>query len=144
GLMISAFARGARVLQDPALAARATRAAEFLWERLRAPATADRPRRWRSGEAKGAGQLDDYAYLTLGYFDLYQATFDPRWLERAGALTEAQNARFWDDAHGDYFESPAGASSIAVRMKDAFDGAEMAGNSVAAWNLLTLGTLLDR
>jgi uncharacterized protein YyaL (SSP411 family) len=144
GLMISAFARGARVLQDPALAARATRAAEFLWERLRDPATGELRRRWREGEAKGAGQLEDYAYLTLGYFDLYQATFDPRWLERAVALTEAQNARFWDDAHGGYFESPAGDASIAVRMKDAFDGAEMAGNSIAAWNLLTLGTLLDR
>ena len=144
GLMISAFARGARVLGDPALAARATRAADFIWDRLRDPASGDLHRRWREGEAKGAGQLEDYAYLALGYFDLYQATFDPRWLERAVALTETQNARFWDDAHGGYFESPAGDASIAVRMKDAFDGAEMAGNSVAAWNLLMLGTLLDR
>ena len=35
GLMISAFARGARALQEPALAARGERAAEFLWERTR-------------------------------------------------------------------------------------------------------------
>src|SRR5205807_384063 len=38
----------------------------------------------------------------------------------------------------------AGDGSIAVRMKDSFDGAEMAGNSIAAWNLQALGTLLDR
>ena len=144
GLMISAFARGARVLGDPGLAARAARAAGFVWDRLRDPATGELHRRWREGEAKGAGQLEDYAYVALGYFDLYQATFDPRWLERAVALTEAQNARFWDDAHGGYFESPAGDSSIALRMKDAFDGAELAGNSIAAWNLLMLGTLIDR
>jgi len=144
GLMISAFARGARALQEPALAARGERAAEFLWERLRDPATGALYRRWREGEAKGAGQLDDYAYATLGFFDLYQATFDPRWLERAVALTEAQDARFWDDKDGGFFESPAGDGSIAVRMKDSFDGAEMAGNSIAAWNLQALGTLLDR
>ena len=144
GLMISAFARGARVLGEPALAARAGRAAEFLWTNLRDPATGELHRRWREGEAKGAGQLDDYAYATLGFFDLYQATFDPRWLERAVALTEAQDARFWDDGHGGYFESPAGDASIAVRMKDSFDGAEMAGNSIAAWNLQMLGALLDR
>ena len=144
GLMISAFARGARVLGQPALGERAARAGEFLWDRLRDPVTGELHRRWREGEAKGAGQLDDYAYATLGFFDLYQATFDPRWLERAVALTEAQDARFWDDGHGGFFESPAGDASIAVRMKDSFDGAEMAGNSIAAWNLLMLGTLLDR
>jgi uncharacterized protein YyaL (SSP411 family) len=144
GLMISAFARGARVLGEPALAARAQRAAEFLWEHLRDPATGAMRRRWRDGEAKGAGQLDDHAYVALGFLDLYQATFDPRWLERAVQLTEAQIARFWDEAHGAFFESPAGDASIALRMKDGFDGAEMAGNSIAAWNLQTLGVLLDR
>jgi uncharacterized protein YyaL (SSP411 family) len=144
GLMISAYARGARVLGEPALAARAERAAEFLWKELRDPADGAMRRRWRDGEAKGAGQLDDHAYVALGYFDLYQATFDPRWLERAVALTEAQIARFWDDEHGGFFESPAGDASIAVRMKDAFDGAEMASNSIAAWNLQMLGALLDR
>ncbi|HEY2956040.1 MAG TPA: thioredoxin domain-containing protein [Candidatus Eisenbacteria bacterium] len=144
GLMISAFARGARVLGDPALAARAARAAEFVWDRLRDPATGELRRRWREGEARGAGQLDDYAYVTLGFFDLYQATFDPRWLERAVALTDAQIARFWDEQQGGFFESPAGDPSIAVRMKDGFDGAELAGNSIAAWNLQMLAVLLDR
>jgi len=144
GLMISAFARGARVLGEPALAARAERAAEFLWKELRDPKGGAMLRRWRDGEARGAGQLDDYAYVALGFFDLYQATFDPRWLERAVALTDAQIARFWDDEHGGFFESPAGDASIAVRMKDAFDGAEMASNSIAAWNLEMLGALLDR
>ena len=144
GLMISAFARGARVLSEPRLAARAGRAGEFLWKELRDPATGEMRRRWRAGEAKGAGQLDDYAYVALGCFDLYQATFDPIWLERAVALTDAQIARFWDEAQGGFFESPAGDPSIAVRMKDAFDGAEMASNSIAARNLLMLGALLNR
>ncbi len=144
GLMISAFARGARVLGDPELAARAGRAAEFVWSRLYDEHTGALGRRWRDGEAAGAGQLDDYAYYALGLLDLYGATHDPRWLERAVRVTEAQIERFYDPAGGGFWESPAGDPSVRVRMKDGFDGAEMAGNSIAALNLVVLGRLLDR
>ena len=147
GLMISAFARGARVLGDPQLAARGARAGEFVWAHLvtESPGQPLRlARRWRAGEAAGAGQLDDYAFLAFGYLDLYGATHDPRWLERSVAITEAMVARFYDPAHGGFFESPGSDPSIAVRMKDGFDGAEIAGNSIAAWMLVSLGRLLDR
>jgi uncharacterized protein YyaL (SSP411 family) len=141
GLMISAYARGARALDDPALAARAAKAADFIWTHLRDSKTGALTRRWRDGEAKGAGQLDDYAYYTLGLIDLYEATLEPRWLERAVAVTTVQIERFWDEDQGGFFESPAGDPHITVRMKDGFDGAEMAGNSIAAQNLQCLGVL---
>ncbi|HEY3217004.1 MAG TPA: thioredoxin domain-containing protein [Candidatus Eisenbacteria bacterium] len=144
GLMISAFARGARILGDPELAKRGVGAAEFVWQRLRDPRSGDLKRRWRAGEAKGLGQLDDYAYYALGLVDLYGATLDPRWLERAVTVTEAAVARFWDEQDGGFFESPAGDPSIKVRMKDGFDGAEIAGNSIASYVLQLLATLLDR
>ena len=144
GLMISAFARGARVLDDPALGVRAERAATFVWEQLHDPATGTMRRRWRSGEAAGAGQLDDYMYVALGFLDLYGATFDPKWRERAEQVTSQALDRFWDEQNGGFFESPAGDPHVRIRMKDDFDGAEMAGNSVAAWVLQTLAELLDR
>ncbi len=144
GLAIAACARGARVLGDPALAAAAERAATFVWERLRDPATGALRRRWRDGEAGGEGQLDDHAYVVRGLLELYGATFDPLWLERAVAVTESQVARFWDEADGAFFESPSGDASVRVRMKDGFDGAEMAGNSVAAENLVRLAALSER
>jgi hypothetical protein len=143
GLMISAFARGARVLGDAALGERATSAAEFVWTHLR-DARGARLRRWREGEARGAAQLDDHACLALGMIDLYGATFDPLWLARATELTEAMIAGFWDESDGAFFESPGGDPAIKVRMKDAFDGAELAGNSIAALVLVRLGRLLDR
>jgi uncharacterized protein YyaL (SSP411 family) len=158
GLMISALARGARVLDQPALAARAVGAAEFIWTELRDGARpAGSPghgseatgpvvlaRRWRDGEAAGAGQLADYADYALGLVELYQATHDPLWLERALEVTEAMVERFFDAEHGGSYESPAGDSSIKVRMKDGFDGAEIAGNSVAAYVVQLLGALLGR
>jgi uncharacterized protein YyaL (SSP411 family) len=144
GLMISAFARGARVLDDAALGERAERAATFVWDRLRDPKSGALSRRWREGEASMPGQMDDYAYYALGLIDLYQAGHDPRWLERAVQVTEAMVERFWDEQDGGFFESPAGDPHVRVRMKDGFDGAEMAGNSIAALDLQILGTLLDR
>jgi hypothetical protein len=144
GLMISALARGARVLGDPDLAVRAERAADFVWSKLHDERTGTLVRRWRDGEAAGAGQLDDYAYYALGLIDLYGATHDPRWLERAVLVTEAQIARFYDAKDGGFWESPAGDPALRLRMKDGFDGAEMAGNSIAAQNLIVLGRLLDR
>jgi len=144
GLMIATLAQGARVLDEPEYARRATRAAEFVWQRLGEGERGGLRRRWREGEAAQAGQLDDYAYYVHGLIELYAATFEPRWLERAVTLTQMQIARFWDEQDGAFFESPAGDPSIRVRLKDGYDGAEMAGNSIAAWNLQQLAVLLDR
>ena len=139
GLMISAFARGARVWDARARARRC--AATGLGDKHANGALA---RRWRAGEAGAPGQMDDYAYLALGLVDLYQAGHDPVWLDRAAQVVETMVARFWDPRDGGFFESPAGDVRIRVRMKDGFDGAEMAGNSIAALDLQLLGTLLDR
>jgi hypothetical protein len=149
GLMISALARAARVLGDGApndapWSGRAVKAAEFVWTHLRDPQTGALRRRWCDGEAGSPGQLDDYAYYAFGLIDLYGATFDPVWLERAVAVTEAMMARFWDGEEGGFFGSPSGDPSIKVRMKEGFDGAELAGGSIATWDLQVLGTLLDR
>jgi hypothetical protein len=144
GLMIAAFARGARVLGDPALAHRAVRAAEFVWNALRDGGDGPLRRRWREGEAAGEGQLADHAALALGFVDLYQATHEPPWLARAATLTGELLERFRDPRDGGFFESPPGDPSIRVRLKDGFDGAEIAGNSLAAQVVQTLGALLGR
>jgi uncharacterized protein len=144
GLMIGAYARGARALDDPALAERSRRAAEFVWTHLRDPRTGALHRRWRDGETALAGQLDDYADVALGFLELYQATFDPVWLERSAEITHQMIDRFYDHANGGFFESPAGDASVKLRLKDEFDGAEIAGNSIAAEVLERLAALLDR
>jgi uncharacterized protein YyaL (SSP411 family) len=143
GLMIAALAHGARTLDAPDLSARAARAAEFVWTRLRT-AEGGLLRRYRDGEAALPGQLDDHAYFARACLELYTATHEPRWLERAAAVTETMLARFWDDHDGAFFESPRDASGIAIRLKDGYDGAELAGNSVATEVLLRISTLLER
>ena len=150
GLMIAAFAYGARTLErgaagrDPgSLAGRAERAAEFVWARLRV-ADGALLRRYRDGEAALAGQLDDHAYFARACLELFAATTEPRWLERAASVTETMLARFWDEEDGAFFDSPADANGVSVRLKDGYDGAELAGNSVAAEVLVRVASLMER
>jgi uncharacterized protein YyaL (SSP411 family) len=144
GLMIGAFARGAVALDDAALAARAERAGAFAWKTLYDAPTGALARYARGGVARGVGQLDDYANLCVGCLDLYRATFDAAWLERALVLAEGMIARFADADEGGFFESPGGDASVRARLKSDFDGAETAGNSQAALALVRLAAWTDR
>src|SRR4029450_5188550 len=95
------------------------------------------PRSVLDGAATGEGYLEDYAFLTAGLLDLFEATGDPRWLARALALQDVLDAHFADPAGG-YFRTADDAESLLIREKPDFDGAEPSGNSVALENLLRL------
>jgi len=144
GLMISALAKGAQVLGEPAHLAAATRAAEFLQRELWDDAAGVLYRTWREGRSDIAAFAEDYAYLIQGLLDLYEAGFEIRWLQWAGRLQDALDAQFSDAERGGYFNSRAGAADVIVRLKDDYDGAEPAPNSVAAANLIRLDWLAGR
>ncbi len=163
GLMISALARGHQVLGGsgaegrdgplgrpqgtarPAVAPylqAATRAAEFIQRELSAPATDTLYRSWREGRSDIPGFAEDYAYLIQGLLDLYEAGFELRWLQWAVKLQARMDALFWDSERGGYFNSRADDPSVIVRLKEDYDGAEPAPNSVAAMNLIRLDWML--
>jgi len=145
GLAIAALARAGRVLGDASMVADAARAATFVWDALRDPASGALRRHWSAGWAAGEGQLDDHAYVTHGLIELWASTHDAAWLAKAAELARTMVARFDDPADGGFFDSPdadpASSAGVLVRMKDGFDGAELAGNSVAALNLARLDAL---
>ncbi len=142
GQMIGALARGGAVLHDTELIRAAGKAAAFIRENLYDQETKQLQRRYRQGESGLAGQLDDYAFLTSGLIDLYQVEQDPKWLEWALELTTTQIRLFWD-AKGDGFFDSLQDPTLVIRMKNDYDGAEPAANSIAAENLVRLGRLTD-
>jgi uncharacterized protein len=141
GMMISAFAKGAQALDEPRYAAAATRAAAFL----RAKLWRDDGllRRYRDGDSAIAAFLDDYACLTNGLVDLYEATFNFAHLEWAEQLAAKAVARF-EDPKGGFFSTPEGQGDLVLRLKDDYDGAEPSANSVMTLALLRLARFRNR
>ena len=136
GLMISAFARAAQVLEEPRYLAAAQRAAGFVETRLFDPNRGRLLRRHCQGETAIDGFADDYAYFIQGLLDLYEASLDVKWLKWALDLQKRQDALFWDKNTGGYFSTTGTDPSILLRLKDDDDGAEPSPNAVAAMNLL--------
>ena len=140
GQAIGALARGSMILQEPHLLEAALQTASFTKQHLYDEGSQSLYRRYRNGEAGLPGQLHDYTYLVAGLLQLYQASHDPKWLKWATELTQKQMELFWNEDGGYFFDS-VDDPTLKVRMRAEYDGAEPAGNSVAALNLLLLGQM---
>jgi uncharacterized protein YyaL (SSP411 family) len=143
GLMISALARAYRILGDEAYRTAAERAADFVAAELHDGARGVLFRCWRGTRGDTEGFAEDYAMLVQGLLDLYEATFEVRWLQWADWLQTKMDELFWDEEGGGYFNSAAWDTSLVLRLKEDYDGAEPAPGSVAAMNLLRLAARWD-
>src|SRR5437868_15068525 len=143
GLMISAYARGAQVLDEPRYLEIATRAAKFLQTDLYDPSRKILYRNYRGDRSDIEAFADDYAFVIQGLLDLYEASFDVEWLKFAVQLQETQDRLFFDEKNGGYFSTSGKDESVFLRMKDDNDGAEPSASSIAALNLLRLSQFRD-
>jgi uncharacterized protein YyaL (SSP411 family) len=139
GLMISAHARAALVLGDSRYAQRAERAAEFLLQKLRKGERLFRS--FKDGRAQHDGYLDDYAFLTAGLLDLFEATGNLQWLREAISLDGVVEAHYEDRSNGGFFLTADDHERLLARERPSYDGAEPAGSSVEILNLLRLSEL---
>jgi uncharacterized protein YyaL (SSP411 family) len=86
------LARAAAAIQsfDPSksenLFSAALKAATFIKENLYDESAKVLYRVWREGRGDTQGFADDYAFLIEGLIDLYEATFDEKWLRWADDL----------------------------------------------------------
>jgi len=144
GLMISSFALAAQALGDERYLAAARRASRFILSRLYDPAAGTLLRRYRDGEAAISGFLDDYAFLIAGLLDLYEACFELEFLQTAERLADRMIERFEDAPHGGFYATAEGDSSLVLRLKDDYDGAEPSGNSMAVLVLARLAAMTGR
>lgn len=136
GLALSAFAQAARICAREDYHRVATELGAFLLQRMSREG-GGLWRRYRDGKAGIDGTLEDYAYLTSGLIDLYEATFDPRWLGAAMDLARQSVARFWvaEDAAFCLVED---APDLLARVRDDGDSGLPAPQSVAVAALLRL------
>jgi uncharacterized protein len=143
GLMISAYARAAQVVDEPRYLESATRAANFVRAHLWDDSRKTLFRSYREGRSAVEGFADDYAFVVQGLLDLYEASFDVEWLKVATQLQETQDRLFFDEKSGGYFTTSGKDASVLLRMKDDNDGAEPAASSIAGLNLFRLSQFRD-
>ncbi|HEV7483896.1 MAG TPA: thioredoxin domain-containing protein [Solirubrobacterales bacterium] len=98
-------------------------------------------RTYKDGEARLNAYLEDHAFLLEALLTLYEATFEPRWFERAQALADEIVARFGDPERGGFFSTSADHEQLIARRKEIGDHPIPSGNSSAALGLLRLGAL---
>jgi len=135
-LMISAFARASRVFNDPEFEKMATRAADFIFNNL-FDDSGRLLRRWRDGEARFPAYLCDHAQLSVACLDLYEATYDPVWFQKAVELSDKIN-RLFRNPDGPYYDTGTDGEVLLTRNAEGYDGVEPSGNSSLAHAFLRL------
>jgi uncharacterized protein YyaL (SSP411 family) len=140
GLMIAALAKASAVLDDGQYREAAQKAADFVLSKLR-DSDGRLLKRYRGGEAGLSGHAEDYAFVVWGLLELYEATFELKYLQQAIELNRIFLAEFWDAQNGGFFFTSIAAETLLVRSKEIYDGAIPSANSVAAGNLARLSRI---
>ncbi len=138
GLMISAFAKAFQVFHDDVFKKTAITAADFILDNL-SQVDGRLLHRFRDNEAGIHANIDDYAFFIQGLLDLYEASFEIRFLEKAILLNEIVIKYYWNRKSGGFYFTPSDGEKLLVRQLEIYDGAVPSGNSVAFLNLLRIG-----
>ena len=139
GLMISAMARAYQVTGADRYLRAAIAAADFILQRMVCEGRLLHT--YKDGRAQILAYQDDYAGVINGLLDLYEASFERRFLAAAERWAAEMVARFWDEDRGGFFYAGAEATDLIVRTKNPFDNATPSGNSLGALVLLRLGAM---
>ena len=137
GLAVSALAEGGLVL-DGNYAGTAADALAFVREHCWDSRQRHLHRRYKDGEVRVEGYLEDYAFLGKGALDLYQATGDVEHLAFALELARAIEDRFWDEEAGTLYFTQAGGEELIARPQEVSDQSTPSSAGVAAQLLLAL------
>ena len=88
--------------------------------------------------------LDDLAYFIQLLLSAHVATAAVSYLHQAKKIAEYVIEHFSDDENRYFYFTPDFHHDIMVRKIDVYDGATPSGNSIMAYNLLSLGILFDQ
>ncbi len=140
GLMIAAFAKGAQIFDESRYVEAACRSVDFILENMRR-SDGGLFHRYRDGQAAVIANVDDYVFLIFGLIELYETTFNTKYLKTALELNGYLLDHFWDDEDGAFYFTSDNDEKLLIRKKEIYDGAIPSGNSVAMLNLLHLGRI---
>lgn len=140
GLMIAAFAKAGRILENEDYTTASEKALNFIIENLETD-SGRLMHRYREGEIAINGMIDDYAFIIWALLELYETTFKVEYLKKAIQYNNKMIEHFWDKNKGAFFFTPDDGEELIVRKKEIYDGAIPSGNSVAMLNMLRISRI---
>jgi uncharacterized protein YyaL (SSP411 family) len=129
GMTLSALAESARLLGEDEYLRQAEVLADFLLDEMFMDGRL--LRRYRDGEAAIPGFAEDYASVAKGLLDLYNLTFECKYLFSASSVAKGLRDLFQDLDTGRLYDTSHDAEKLLIRPSSAFDGAMPAATSVA-------------
>lgn len=140
GLMIVAFSKAGKILNNPEYIKYAENAIRFI-EKYMFRDDGRLFARYRDGDVNHLAYIDDYEFLIWAYIEFYQGVFKAEYLKKAIDLTKNMIDIFEDKENGGFFLYGNDSEKLIIRPKEIYDGAIPSGNSIAAYVLLRLSKL---
>ena len=142
-LMLKAYAQAYRAFGDEKFLTAAINDASFI-ERHAIRTNGEIARNYKNGHSSVNGLLDDYAFTISAFIELYQATFDEKWLIEANKLTGyTLNGytlkHFYDAKSGMFFYTNNEHANLISRKMELADNVIPSSNSQMGINLFELG-----
>lgn len=138
-LMISAFSYMYRIFNDTKYLKAANDAFKFIDNELTYNDVLYVS--WRNGNRSGKGFIDDYAFYAFALINLYEATLDNRYLDKAVIISKKAMESFFDKDNGGFYLYGNDNEQLIVKPKEVYDSAIPSGNSVMCYNLIKLASL---
>ncbi|OGI03151.1 MAG: hypothetical protein A2Y25_08320 [Candidatus Melainabacteria bacterium GWF2_37_15] len=142
GLVIKALALASKVLNDEKYQKAAVGCFNFIDKNLKT-SEGRLLRRYRDGESSINAFLEDYAYLIYGLLELYEATFNEKYLEEIINLINIVIQDFHDEENKAFLTISKHSEVPLVNIKDAYDGAIPSASSILFSALLKITDITE-
>lgn len=141
-LMLNAYIKAYRALGDEKMLQTALQNAQFLVQKT-IQKDGKITRNYKDGKSSVTGFLDDYAFVIAAFIELYQVTFDEKWLHEAQKLTNHCISYFYDEKTGMFNYTPSYNPALIARPMEFSDNVIPSSNSEMAQNLYKLSLYFD-
>ena len=141
-LMLQGYAKAYRVFGEEAFLNKAVINANFLLQNAIA-ADGEMTRNFKNGKSSIKALLDDYAFTIAAFIELYQASFDEKWLTHANKITGYVLEHFFDPKSQMFFYTHNQYANLISRKMELSDNVIPSSNSEMAKNLFLLGHFLN-
>ncbi|AZU10454.1 thioredoxin domain-containing protein [Chlamydia psittaci] len=141
GWMVYTLAYAGRILGDFSYISIAKKCGEFICKNLCKHSIL--LRRWRDGDAKYSGGLEDYAGVILGAIALYETGCGAQWLLLAEDLMKEVIVSFRSESGG-FYTTDGRDSALLLKQENLSDGETISGNALICQALIKLHMLTEK